>query len=160
MSGPVFPEAPRKVFESGVPSPPQYQAPPPSGYRIPLSTDTPFPQNLQELGEPPFRDADGVSPVYIGSALMEKSVQPCKIGPHLRPFAHVPYGGGEHDHHGRYDLLPFRPYEMEWVQASHGVIPKGRRPVAGGYEENGAFLFHAVAPVNGVQVPGKAGEHL
>ena len=159
MSGPVFPEAPGKAFEGGFPSPPQYQTPP-SGYRIPLSTDTPFPPNTQDLGEPPFRDADGVSPVYIGSALMEKSVHPCKIGPHLQPFASVPYGGGEHGHHGRYDLLPFRPQDMEWVQTSRGVIPEGRNPVAGGYEENGARLFHAVASVNGIQVPGKAGEHL
>ncbi|KAF8183915.1 hypothetical protein BJ912DRAFT_975533 [Pholiota molesta] len=144
----------------GFVSPPAYQAPPPSGYRVPLTTDQPFPVNLQDIGQPPFHDADGVSPIYVGSALMENSVHPCKIGPHLRPCVAVPYGGGEHAHNGRYDLLPFRPHEMEWVQTSHGHIPHGRRPVEGGYEDNGAKLYHAVALINGIKVPGKAGEHL
>lgn len=49
---------------------------------------------------------------------------------------------------------------MEFVLTSHGKIPNGRRPVEGGYEENGSKLYHAVAPVKGVQVPGKAAEHL
>lgn len=72
-----------------IPAPPVGNTPPPSGYRVPLSADAPFP-NAQIAGEPPCRDADG-SPVYIGSALLEKSVHPCKIAPHLRPPAHVPY---------------------------------------------------------------------
>lgn len=145
------------------PSPPPYAghapAPPPSGYRLPLTTTTAFP-DLHQTGQPPFYDADGVSPVFIGSALFEKSVHPCKIGPHLQPFASVPYGGGEHGHHGRYDLLPFRPDQMEFVYTSHGRIPPGRRPVEGGYEDGGEKLYHAVAVVSGVKVPGKAGEHL
>lgn len=74
--------------------------------------------------------------------------------------ARVPYGGGEHEHQGRYDLLPFAPDMMEWVRASKGHIPNGRRPVEGGYEENGAKLYHALAVVDGVCVPGKTGEHL
>jgi hypothetical protein len=78
--------------------PPAYgvrQGPPPSGYRVPLGSGQPFPQ--QAAGAPPFRDADG-SPVFIGSAIFEKpdSVHPCKIAPHLNPPARVPYGGGEH----------------------------------------------------------------
>ena len=36
----------------------------------------------------------------------------------------------------------------------------GRRPVEGGYEEDGAKLYHAIAVVHGVRVPGKAGPHL
>ncbi|KAF4613880.1 hypothetical protein D9613_007536 [Agrocybe pediades] len=141
--------------------PPQYtqQPPPPSGYRIPLTTDAPFPGPEITL-PPPFYDADGTSPVFIGSALMEGSVHPCKIGPHLRPFAVVPYGGSEFGHHGRYDLLPFRHEQMEWVHTSHGRFPEGRRPVEGGYEEDGNKLYHAVAVINGVKVPGKTGEHL
>ena len=49
---------------------------------------------------------------------------------------------------------------MEFVRTSRGLIPQGRRPVEGGYEENGAKLYHAVAMVNGVRVPGKTGAHL
>ncbi|KAF8910636.1 hypothetical protein CPB84DRAFT_1672534, partial [Gymnopilus junonius] len=113
-----------------------------------------------QTGQPAFFDADGRSPIFIGSALFERSVQPCKIGPHLQSFVSVPYGGGEHVHNGRYDLLPFRPDLMEWVPTSHGRIPPGRRPVEGGYEEDGSRLFHAVGLVNGVKVPGKCGEHL
>ncbi|KAF8896366.1 hypothetical protein BD779DRAFT_1668169 [Infundibulicybe gibba] len=49
---------------------------------------------------------------------------------------------------------------MEFVPTSHGVIPPGRRPIEGGYEETGAKLYHGVGTVNGVKVPGKTGEHL
>ncbi|KDR76217.1 hypothetical protein GALMADRAFT_247481 [Galerina marginata CBS 339.88] len=150
----------------GGPAPPPYigHAPvqsqtPPSGFRVPLSTTGPFP-DPQQAGQPPCYDADGVSPIYVGSALFENSVHPCKIGRHLHPFVLVPYGGVEHGHNGRYDLLPFRPDQMEFVPTSHGRIPPGRRPVEGGYEDNGAKLQHAVAFVNGIRIPGKCGEHL
>jgi len=134
-------------------------APPPSGFRIPLSTDTPFPSGDQ-TGWPPLYDADGSSPIFIGSALFQNSVHPCKLGPHLKPAASVAYGGAEHAHQGRYDLLPFIPEQMEWVATSHGRVPAGRRPIEGGYEENGAKLYHGLGVVDGVRVPGKAGEHL
>ena len=49
---------------------------------------------------------------------------------------------------------------MEWVSANHGVIPKGRRPVDGGYEASGERLYHAVAVISGVSVPGKTAVHL
>lgn len=132
--------------------------PPTSGYRVPLNTESGFPSQDQ-AGVPPLRDADG-SPVFIGSALFPKSVHPCKIIPRLSPAARVPYGGTEHGHNGRYDLLPFVPQQMEWVPASHGRLPQGRRAIEGGYEESGQKLYHALAVVSGVQVPGKAGEHL
>ena len=132
-------------------------ATPPSGYRVPLTTTAAFP-DPDQAGQPPCYDVDG-SPIFIGSALFDKSVQPCKIGPHLSPFASVAFGGFEHGHHGRYDLLPFVPQTMEFVPASHGRIPPGRRPIEGGYEE-GTKLYHAVASINGVRVPGKTGEHL
>jgi len=133
---------------------------PPSGFRVPLRTDSAFPPT-EECGPPVAYDADGVSPVYIGSALFESSVQPCKIGPHLQPTpVALAYGGGEVNHDGRYDLLPFVPDQMEWVPAQYGQIPPGRRPVEGGYEENGGKLYHALVNVNGIRVPGKTGEHL
>ncbi|KAF9532601.1 hypothetical protein CPB83DRAFT_847048 [Crepidotus variabilis] len=151
--GPHFPGTPdQHASPTGPP-------PPPSGYRIPLTTQGSFPDRSQ-TGEAPFKDADGVSPVFIGSALMERSVHPCKIGPHLYQFCSVAYGGGEQAHNGRFDLLPFKPAQMEWVRTSNGRIPPGRRPVEGGYEESGSKLYHAVANHNGVMVPGKTGEHL
>lgn len=149
--------------QAPISSPPSYSAqstaPPPSGYRIALTTTSAFP-NQQQIGQAPCYDLDGVSPVYLGSALFDKSVHPCKIAPHLNPPCAVAYAGAELNHHGRYDLLPFDPTTMEFVHASHGRIPHGRRPVEGGYEENGTKLYHAVGVVSGIRVPGKTGEHL
>lgn len=71
-----------------------------------------------------------------------------------------PFAGGEKGHNGRYDLLPFNAQLMEWVPASHGKIPYGRRPVEGGYEEDGSLLYHAMASIHGIKVPGKTGQHL
>jgi len=157
---PLSHEIDQKFIAGGV-SPPPYtsaQSPPPSGFRIPLTATDVFP-DPQTLGQPPCYDSDG-SPVYIGSALMGNSVHPCKIGKHLRPYVAVPYGGKEHGHHGRYDLLPYNPAQMEFVPTSHGKLPYGRRPIEGGYEDSGARLYHAVGLINGVRVPGKTGEHL
>jgi len=145
----------------GLSSPPPYAsvaAPPPSGFRIPLTATGAFP-DPQTLGQPPCYDVDG-SPIYIGSALMGNSVHPCKIGKQLQPYVSVPYGGGEHGHHGRYDLLLYRPDQMEFVLTSYGRIPPGRRTIDGGYEDHGAKLYHAAAFINGVRVPGKTAEHL
>ncbi|KAF5377323.1 hypothetical protein D9757_008040 [Collybiopsis confluens] len=151
--------------------------PPSSGYRVPLSSNIVFPSE-RTAGRPPFHDADGVSPVFIGSAIFDDSVHPCKIVPTLDPKCMVPYGGTEHHHYGRYDLLPFDPTTMEFVRTSHGHIPQGRRPVEGGYEDNGMAhflrilfylmidtvtgnkLYHGIGDVGGVMVPGKAGTHL
>ena len=133
-------------------------APPPSGYRIPLSDDSPFPESFQALA-PVAHDLDG-SPIYLGSVLLETAVHPCKVGPNLFPHAMYAYGGAEVGHEGRYDMLPFVGDQMEWVPASHGRIPDGRRPVEGGYEEGGDKLYHSIVVINGVRVPGKTGEHL
>ena len=140
------------------PPPPRYDQPPPSGFRIPLATNTQFPPSNQ-VGSPPCTDADGKTPVFVGSAIFEDSVHPCKIVPSLRPPCRVAYGGTEREHHGRYDLLPISP-EMEWVPTREGKIPQGRRPVEGGYESNGVKLFHALGSMDGVNVPGKTGQHL
>ncbi|KAM5544924.1 hypothetical protein V8D89_001035 [Ganoderma adspersum] len=53
-----------------------------------------------------------------------------------------------------------RSYCHSTVRASHGQLPRGSRPVEGGYERIDAQkLYHALAVVNGVSVPGKAGEN-
>jgi hypothetical protein len=86
----------RSIFQGHPPEgPPPYSPPinyPPSGYRVPLSTTAPFP-TPQQAGQPPCYDADGVSPVFIGSALLQSSVHPCKIAPHLQPVCRMPFGG-------------------------------------------------------------------
>jgi Protein of unknown function (DUF3421) len=142
---------------------------PPSGYRIPLgipepssspSTPPSFP-GIERTREAPFTDADGKSPVFIGSALMQDSVHPCKIVPKIQNHpCRVSYGGTELAHEGRYDLLPFVPALMEFVPTSNGHVPHGRTPVKGGFEQNGTELYHAVAVIDGVKVPGKTGIHL
>ncbi|KAJ2922415.1 hypothetical protein H1R20_g14678, partial [Candolleomyces eurysporus] len=143
-----------------IPNTMSFDGPPSSGYRVPLDPSKPFPShNFQETGPPVTYDLDG-SPIFIGSVLLDNAVHPCKIGPHLKPPAQVAYGGGEIGHNGRYDLLPFVPDQMEWVRTSHGRIPHGKRPVEGGYEEGGEKLYHALAVVDNVKVPGKTGEHL
>ena len=132
---------------------------PPSGYRIPLDPNSQFP-SPDLLGRPPTTDFNGsTGPVFIGSAIFPDSVQPCKIVPSLQPSCRVPYGGSEVAHHGRYDLLPITQ-DMEWVPAKNGQTPPGRRPVEGGYESNASKLYHALGSIQGVHVPGKAGEHL
>ncbi|KAI5474180.1 hypothetical protein MNV49_003989 [Pseudohyphozyma bogoriensis] len=145
--------------------PPSYGAPastPPAGLRIPSTTTAPFP--LQALaasgtGDAPFRDVGG-EPVYVCSALLGGSVCPTKCAPHLPGYVRYPYGGQEKEHQGRFDILPITQ-AMEWVPASHGQIPKGRTPVEGGFEENGAHLFHAMVSIAGdLRVPGKTGLHL
>ncbi|PFH52958.1 hypothetical protein AMATHDRAFT_138897 [Amanita thiersii Skay4041] len=133
--------------------------PPASGHRIPLSTSSSTFPDPSQTGPAPCFDSDQ-SPMFIGSALFDKSVHPCKIGMHFPSHAVVAYGGQEHPHNGRYDLLPFVPEQMEFVRTSYGQIPPGRRPIEGGYEETGHKLYHAVGTVNGVRVPGKTAEHL
>jgi hypothetical protein len=135
---------------------------PPSGYRIPLGVpSTPSFPGIERTREAPFTDADGKSPVFIGSALMQDSVHPCKIVPGMQNQAcRVAFGGSEVAHEGRYDLLPFVPALMEFVPAANGHVPHGRKPVRGGFEQNGVELYHAVAVIDGVKVPGKTGTHL
>ena len=159
-----------------LPPPPSYSPPstssvqpvqsvpqvPPSGYRIPLGVPSaPTFPGIERTREAPFTDGDGASPVFIGSALMRDSVHPCKIVPGLRNEAcRVAFGGSEIAHEGRYDLLPFVPALMEFVPTANGHVPHGRMPVKGGFEQNGAELYHAVAVIDGVKVPGKTGSHL
>jgi len=136
------------------------QTHPAAGHRYPLSTHNAFP-DINSLPPTKLHDLGGRDqPVYVGSAIFDSSIHPCKIAPHLNPPVRVPYAGEEREHHGRYDLLPIDDNLMEWVQTSYGRIPNGRRPVEGGYEENGERLFHALANVEGMWVPGKTGTHL
>jgi hypothetical protein len=57
-----------------------------------------------------------------------------------------------------YDLLPITE-DHEWVPASNGRIPEGRRPVDGGYRPI-ERLHHAYAVIDGCSVPGTASEEL
>ncbi|CAE6465815.1 unnamed protein product [Rhizoctonia solani] len=99
-----------------------------SGHRIPCSAT-----NIPEVVfDTPTELYDvGGQPIYVASALMEDSVHPCKCVPHLEPPCRVPYGGREHPHEGRFDILPVTQ-DMEWVPTSNGGIPYGRTPVEGG----------------------------
>ena len=147
----------RAVGDGGGAQPPQNV--PPSGYRIPLDPNSQFP-TPDQVGRPPATDFNSsTGPIFIGSAIFPDSVHPCKITPSLHPPCRVSLNGGELEHHGRYDLLPIT-LDMEWVPTANGQIPPGRRPVEGGYESNGGKLYHALGTIQGVQVPGKAGERI
>ena len=152
LNPPSMPQSPSSHLGGGA-------APPPSGVRVPLTTGTPFPGRAQ-TGVPVGLALDGRSEIFVGSALLDRSVHPCKIVPALDPPCRVPYAGTEFEHRGRFDLLPFDPNTMEWVPTGHGRLPQGRRLVEGGYEEHGGKLYHALAQISGVNVPGKTGEHL
>jgi len=122
-----------------------------SGQRIPCTTTDAFP--AQAAGPaPPFVDSTG-QPVYVGSALVNgTNVQPCRVTP---SGCFIASDGVEVPHTGRYDILPLTD-AMEWVPASGGATPSGKRVVEGGIE-NGSSLYHACARVNSVMLPGKAG---
>lgn len=86
---------------SNTPPPPgsPQSAIPPQGRRFQTSTTAPFP-GVDVIGPAPFADYGG-EPVYVGSAVFADSVHPGKLVPTLDPVCRVPYGGGEHEHHGR-----------------------------------------------------------
>jgi len=65
-----------------IPSVSQSSGSSPSGHRVPIQAGDRLP-SLHETGPAPFLDADG-GPVFIGSALFERSVHPCKIAPNVR----------------------------------------------------------------------------
>ena len=126
--------------------------PPPSGFRISLPA-------ADLIGPPVCKDADDKNPVYVGSAIFENSVHPCKIALSDYPPCRVAYGSTEVCHYGKYQLLPIT-FDMEWVPAKNGEIPPDRRPVEGGHESGGQKLYHALGKIDDVNVPGKTGEHL
>lgn len=130
------------------------------GQRIILETFMPISDILsKDLGDVPTFDIDGSTPVYVVSAhIGPTSVHPCKFVTTLG--VRIPYGDREVEHMGRFDLLLIDYSNMEWLEASHGRIPPGRKAVLGGHEEDGRPLYHAMAYVNGVSVPGKTGIHL
>ena len=89
-------------YQGPPPSYGDYKPTPPSGYRVPLRTDDYFPSD--RAGPPVAFDLDG-SPIFIGSAILDNSVHPCKVAPHLMPACRVAYLEKEQEHDGRYDLL-------------------------------------------------------
>ncbi|KAG8832883.1 hypothetical protein FRC17_000453 [Serendipita sp. 399] len=124
-----------------------------AGHRVPMEGPMTV-QDASVIGPSLFPDKDG-GRQYLGSAIYNGGVHPCKIVPNYPPPCHVPYGDKEIEHTGRYMLLPFDSDTMEWVFTSKGHIPEGRVPVEGGHEEGYGDLYHAAAYHDGVYVPGK-----
>ncbi|KAK0432016.1 hypothetical protein EV421DRAFT_1851145 [Armillaria borealis] len=136
--------------------------PPSSGFRVPLNGTCAWPP-LELTGEPAIMIGDW--PIYFGSAIFDKSVHPGKVEPKCQdPPCSVVLDGDIIYHPGRYDLLPFDPDTMELVCTSEGRIPDGRRPVKGGYEEDGMPLYHGIVTHldknNKVRIPGEANPRL
>ncbi|PBK85167.1 hypothetical protein ARMGADRAFT_872275, partial [Armillaria gallica] len=96
---------------------------PDSGFRFSLDGSSPFPR--QDLGPPPCRDW-GIKPIYIGSAIFDQAIHPCKVGPH-QPCS-VAFRGREIHSEARFDPLPFNPDSLELVRTSGGRVPDGKRP--------------------------------
>ncbi len=93
-------------------------------------------------------------PIYIGSTIFKRSVLPCKIGPHSPVPCSVPFCGWEIVHMRCYNLLPFNPNTMDFVLTSQGHFPAGRKLVKGGHDQDGTPLYHGVAMLNGIRIPG------
>ncbi|KZV73084.1 hypothetical protein PENSPDRAFT_575014 [Peniophora sp. CONT] len=111
----------------------------------------------------PFIDLDG-SPVFVGSALIDGAVHPCKItlsrlGEAGITPVRVPLGGRELVHHGVYEILSIDDETMEWVRARNGRLPFGRTPVEGGYNNSSRRLYYAATTIEGCTVPGKTWEN-
>ncbi|KZV73091.1 hypothetical protein PENSPDRAFT_575050 [Peniophora sp. CONT] len=111
----------------------------------------------------PFVDKDG-SPVFVGSALIDGAVYPCKVtlarlGEAGITPVRVPLGGRELVHHGVYEILLIDEETMEWVGARKGRLPFGRAPVEGGYSESSKRLYYAATTLDGYRVPGRTREH-
>ncbi|KAK0219057.1 hypothetical protein IW262DRAFT_1076236 [Armillaria fumosa] len=135
-----------------------------SGFRLPLqgSSHAGLPP-LYLAGQPILNRND--YPMYFGSAILDKSVHPCKIEYNMQQLPSpctVVLDNTVISHKGRYDLLQFNPDTMELVRTSEGHIPAGRRPVKGGYEEDGMPLYHGIAvyPRDGHRIPGKTSPRL
>ncbi|KZV95704.1 hypothetical protein EXIGLDRAFT_610185 [Exidia glandulosa HHB12029] len=121
------------------------------------SNQTIPPQSV--TGWPPCTDVAGER-VFLGLVPFEGGLHPCKVVEGFIPPVRWSYGGKEYLWDKDYFLVPFDGSRMEWVSASHGVTPVGRRLVEGGVEPAGERLYHAIGMVDGHRVPGKAAAHL
>ncbi|KAF9526414.1 hypothetical protein CPB83DRAFT_858059 [Crepidotus variabilis] len=100
-----------------------------------------FPDSAQ-TGPPAFHNDEAV---FIASAILANSVIPCKmVNRTLKRCVYFSLNDKKRSAHGgRVDILPYSSQTFEWVKASHGRIPADRKPVEGGYEEDGRLLYHA-----------------
>ncbi|KAH7092840.1 hypothetical protein BKA62DRAFT_625861, partial [Auriculariales sp. MPI-PUGE-AT-0066] len=117
--------------------------------------------SLDITGPAPCYDQE--RPVFVGVAPFKGGLVPCKIIPDFMPNpVRLSHDGQEWtiNKNEPFFVLPLDASTMEWVHTIDGKIPGGRRPVQGGFEANGEPLYHAVALIDGVRVPGKTGEHL
>ncbi|KAF9525765.1 hypothetical protein CPB83DRAFT_858854 [Crepidotus variabilis] len=129
-----------------------------AGERLPLTGTTAFP-DINQTG-PPVSSPSGIN-VFIASAILGRSVIPCRVDKKRKKCVYFVLGGRERiSHSGRFDLLPFSDQHLHWVKASHGQIPVNTQPVEGGHEEDGRLLYHASAFIEGYRIPGKTGLHL
>ncbi|EJD42412.1 hypothetical protein AURDEDRAFT_67562, partial [Auricularia subglabra TFB-10046 SS5] len=102
----------------------------------------------------------GGEPLFLALVPYGGGVHPGKVVQGHNPPAYISWGGREVSHAGDYAVVPFNPDRMYWAPSRGGDVPYGARPVDAGREADGAPLFHAIAIVNGIRVPGKAGRHL
>ncbi|KZV95701.1 hypothetical protein EXIGLDRAFT_465400 [Exidia glandulosa HHB12029] len=135
---------------------PQPFSPPAYSLRVPNGSNFP---GADQTG--PAATFDKLRPVFLGLAHVEGGLHPCKVMPDFAPNpVRVGYGGGERSVETDFFVVPVDASRMEWVAASHGRTPEGRTPVEAGHENDGTPLYHAVALVDGLPVPGKCGPGL
>ncbi|VDC06810.1 unnamed protein product [Peniophora sp. CBMAI 1063] len=143
---------------------PRHGLVPPQERRVQMHTALATNPLLAELRQSaPFMDRDG-SPVFVGSALIDGAVYPCKVtlsrsGEEGVTPVRVPLSGKEVVHHGVYEILVIDEETMEWVGARNGRLPFGRAPVEGGYDDDMKRLYYAATTIHGCRVPGKTWEN-
>lgn len=105
--------------------------------------------------------------VYFGSARYADTIRPCKIVRVVSPVDHLEcYVVAGHTailHNEYFDLLSYDASVYELVEAQSGVVPPGKRPVNGGYDQQGRALYHGIAlhseSGRKYRVPGEVSEH-
>lgn len=103
-----------------------------------------FPPSSQTLTAPSI-GKDGRR-LYFGSAFLTNThIRPSKVSDFTKkPECRYALNGKEVSHPGQFSILPFDTRKFELVPATNGQLPLGRRPVTGGFDENGEEMFHCL----------------
>jgi len=94
--------------------------------------------------------------LYVARAWCEGGVHPGKIGRHLNG-AHICFAGQELEFE-RYEVLCGNPESVGWIGFEGQLHAAGFKPIDGGREADGNFIFVIIADFEGGVHPGKYSE--